>query len=188
MGIVLIAGALLFIIAAFMPLTIRVITSTDLQQRIETIQNEPRGWLLSNFLFGAGSVISVIGLVLVGLHIQTIRNETSVTVAIYLAAALAGLAALFWVFIVYKRAVLPAQEVAGNLGINAWMFPLYTILTQIALIIVGWVLIQSGYPTWLGWGMLALAVLSLVAYLVFKDMPPFTHYILLLILGIALVR
>lgn len=187
-GIVLIAGSVLFIIAAFMPITIKVITAPDAEKRIEFIQNEQSGWLLVNILFGAGSVVAVIGLGLLGLHIQGTANSSIVKLAAYAAPALAGLGGLFWVIIVYNRAVLPAPEIANNLGINAWMFPTYTLLTQVALMLVGWVLLQSGYPAWLGGGLLVLAVLSLVAFVVFKDMPPFVHYVLLLIVGIALVR
>ena len=187
-GIVLIVGSLLFIIAAFTPTTIRVITAPDPEKRIEFIENEHTGWLLVNILFGAGSVIAVIGLALFSLHVQGLASSPGVKLGGYVATAAAGIAALFWVIIVYNRVVLPPQAIANNLSINTWMFPAYTILTQLALIIVGFMLIQSGYPAWLGWGMLVLAVLSLIAFLVFKDMPPFVHYILLLIMGIALVR
>jgi hypothetical protein len=187
-GIVLIVGSLLFIIAAFTPITIKVITASDAQKRAEFIMNEHTGWLLVNILFGAGGVIAVIGLALFAQHVQSVADSPGVKLGGYVATAAAGLAALFWVIIVYNRAVLPAQVIASNLSINAWMFPAYTLLTQLALIIVGFVLLQSGYPAWLGWGMLVLAALSLVAFLVFKDMPPFVHYVLLLIMGIVLVR
>jgi hypothetical protein len=187
-GIVFILGSALFIIAAFMPITIKVITAPDPQKRMELIVNEHTGWLVVNLLFGVGSILTVIAFALFAAHVQSMAVSSGVKLGAYFAAAAAGFGAVLWVIIVYNRAALPAQEVAANLGINSWMFPVYTLLTQLSLIVVGLVLLQSDFPAWQGWGMSGLAVLSLVAFLVFKDMPPFVHYVLLLIMGIALVR
>lgn len=186
-GMSLTLGSGLFIIAAFTPLTFRVIMA-DVQQRIDLIQNERTGWVILNILFGAGSVMAVVGLALFAQHLQSIETNALIKVISYLGAAAAAFGALCWVIIVYNRAALSPQEVGSNLGINNWLFPSFTLLTQVALMIVGFVLIQNGYPAWQGWGMLVLAGLSIIAYLIFKDMPPFIHYVLLLILGIVLVR
>ena len=186
-GIVLIVGSLLFIIAAFMPITIKVVTESDPQKRGEHIQNDRTGWLVVNILFGAGSVVAVVGLALFALHAQSIGDNPNVKLVSYLAPIAAALGTLFWVIISYNRVALPPQEAASNLGVNSWMFPAYTVLMQIALMIVGFVLIQGAYPGWLGWGVMVLGGLSLVAYLVFKDMPPFAHYVPLLVMGIVLV-
>ena len=185
-GVGLLIGAVLFIIAAFTPLTYRVVLA-DVQQRVEIIQNERTGWIIVNILFGLGSVIVVIGLALFAQHIQTLDTSSIVKIGGYLGVATASLGVLFWVIIVYNRAALSPEQVASSLSINDWIFPAYTLLTQITLIIVGFVLMQSGYPAWMGWGSLGLGVLSIAAYLIFKDMPPFAHYVPLLIMGIALV-
>jgi hypothetical protein len=186
-GVGLIVGSVLFFIAAFTPLTYRVIIA-DVQMRVDLILNDQATWTLLNALFGTGSVIAVVGLMLFAQHVQTISDNALVRSAGFLGAVTAALGALCWVIIVYNRAVLPPQELASNLSINDWIFPAYTLLTQIALLIIGYTLVQSGYPTWLSWGMLVLAGLSILAYIVFKDMPPFVHYVLLMIMGIALVR
>jgi hypothetical protein len=186
-GLGLIVGSVLFIIAAFTPLTFRVIMA-DGQQRIELIQNERTGWIFLNILFGVGSIVTVVGLALFAQHVQSIGDNTTVKVVSYLGATVAALGALCWVIIVYNRAALPPQELGSTLSINNWIFPAYTLLTQIALIMVGFTLIQSSYPVWLGWGMLVLGGMSIAVFLIFKDMPPFVHYVLLLIMGIALVR
>jgi hypothetical protein len=186
-GIGLMLGSVLFIIAAFTPLTFRVVMA-DMEQRVTLIQNERTGWVILNLLFGTGSVLAAVGLALFAQQVQPSGDNTTIRVVSYLAAASVALGALCWVVIVYNRAALPPQELPGNLSINNWIFPAYTLLTQIGLMGVGFVLIQSPYPGWLGWGMLVLAGLSLAAYLIFKDMPPFAHYVLLLVMGIALVR
>jgi hypothetical protein len=133
-------------------------------------------------------VVAVVGLGLFAQHVQSLGENTGIKLVSYLGLAAAALGALLWVIIVYNRVVLPPQELATNLIVSSWMFPVYTILTQIALMIIGFVLIRSDYPTWLGWGMLVLGGLSLAVYLFFKDMPPFAHYVPLLIMGITLVR
>jgi hypothetical protein len=186
-GIGLIIGSVLFIIAAFTPLTFNVVMA-DVQRRVELIQSQRVGWVILNILFGAGSIVAVIGLGLFAQHIQGTENNTVTKVISYIAVLAAALGALCWVVIVYNRATLPPQEIAGTLSVNDWLFPAYTLLTQLALMMVGFVLIQSGYPAWLSWGTLILAGLSLLAYLIFKDIPPFAHYVLLLVLGISLVR
>lgn len=187
-GIVLIIGSLLFVVAAFAPITNRVVMASDAQKRVEYIQNDQIGWLLVNILFGAGSVIAIVGLGLFVRHVQGIGDNQSVKLVSYLSLAAAAFGALLWVIISYNRVALAPQELASNLGVNTWLFPAYTLFTQFALMIVGFLLIQSGYPRWQGWGMLGLAGLSLVAFLLFKDMPPFAHYVPLLVMGIALVR
>jgi hypothetical protein len=183
-GIALIIGSLLFVIAAFMPITIRVVTAPNPRQLAEFIQNDRMGWLFVNILFGVGSIVAVLGLSLFSLHVQSISGR----LISYLGAAAAAFGSLLWVIIVYNRAVLPAEALGSDLSVNSWMFPVYTVLMQIGLMIIGFVLIQSGYPGWLSWGMLAVGGLSLLAFLFFKDMPPFAHYVPLLILGITLLR
>jgi FtsH-binding integral membrane protein len=187
-GIVLITGSVFFLIAAFMPISMRVFAGSDSQKQLEYIQKDRRGWLVSCVLFGAGSVVAVVGLALFALHVQAIRDNAIVKLLLWLATAGAAFGALQWVIIVYQRATLPLEKIFNNGNSNKWAFPAYTILTQIALIIVGFVLLQTGYPSWLGWGTVILAALSLLAFLVFKDMPPFTHYLIMLVIGIVLTR
>ena len=111
-GIGLIVGSVLFIIAAFTPLTFKVIMA-DMQQRVDLIQNERTGWVLLNILFGIGSVVAVVGLALFAQHVQSIGDNPTVRVVSYLSAATAALGALCWVIIVYNRATLPPQELGA---------------------------------------------------------------------------
>lgn len=104
-GIGLIIDSVLFIIAAFTPLTFRVIMA-DVQQRVDLIENERSGWILLNILFGLGSIIAVIGLALFAQNVQSIENNITVRIVSYLGAAIATVGAICWVIIVYNRAVL----------------------------------------------------------------------------------
>lgn len=186
-GVGLIIGSVLFMIAAFTPLTIRVVIA-DRQQRIDLIQNERTGWVILNILFGIGSILTFVGLAMFAQHVQSIGYNTLVKAVSYLGVATAALGALCWIIIVYNRAALPPQELNDTLSVNNWIFPAYTLLTQCSLVVIGFVLSQSGYPAWLSWGILGLGGLSILTYLIFKDMPPFAHYVPLLVMGIMLVR
>jgi hypothetical protein len=187
-GFTLIIGSILFLIAAFMPISLKVFPEPDEQKRLDVIQNDRTGWNISCVLFGAGSVIAVIGLGLFALHIQTVSDNNLLKLIDYLAAIVAGIGALMWVIIVYNRIILPAESFTGNPNIKDWMFPVYTIFTQLAMIAIGVVLLQTGYPAWLGFGVMIVAALFLIGYLILKDMPPFTHYLIMLVIGIMLTR
>jgi hypothetical protein len=93
--------------------------------------------------------------------------------------------ALFWAIVGYNRVARAPQEVVANMDAS-WMGPAYFFLTEIALILVGFLLLQTGYPKWLAWPVLVLGVLMLVASFLGGGVPLF-HSILYLILGIALL-
>jgi hypothetical protein len=61
----------------------------------------------------------------------------------------------------------------------------YTVLTQLALLVVGivWIFVVS--PVWPGWGVLGFAVLSIALLIATGDMPPFTHYVPLVVVGVV---
>jgi hypothetical protein len=187
-GIGLIVGTLLFLIAAFMPITYQVITSSDPQQFIRLIENNRMSWVMVNILFGVGSIITVVGILLFALHTRSISTSGEIRWASLFGSGAAAIGATLWVIIVYNRAALPPEALVGNLAINSWMFPAYTLLTQFALMVIGFMLLKSNYPGWMSWGMMGVAALSVVTYLVFKDMPPFAHYVPLLVMGVALIR
>jgi hypothetical protein len=101
-------------------------------------------------------------------------------------AAMAVVGALFWAIVSYNRVAMAPQEVVANLDFPYWMAVGYFLLTEIALIFVGFLLLQSGYPKWLGWPVLVLAGLMLIASFSGGGVPLY-HSILYLILGIALL-
>jgi hypothetical protein len=187
-GSLLIVGSLLFFIAAFTPANVRVVMASDPQQRAEFAENDRGGWLIANVVFGVASIAAVAGLALFGIQAQSTGDLTQVRVGSVLGTAAAAIGTALWVIILYNRVVSPLQEMTSNLSTNPWIFPAYTLLMQIALVIVGVVLLRSNYPGWLGWGVLAFGALTFAAYMFFKDMPPFAHYVPLLVMGITLVR
>jgi hypothetical protein len=188
-GILLTTGSILFIIAVSTPVISNVVGAFDNPQlQVEYIKNDLTGWTVAHLLMGAGSLIAAIGLLLFARQVQSITHKKYVRMASYLAGAMAIVGALVWVIISYNRIVLSPEELVHNLNITGWMFPIYSILTQIALVFIGFVLLQSGYPKWVGWVILVVGGLTLVAYLVLGDMPPLVYYPVFLIMGIMLLR
>ena len=187
-AIMLIAGALLFFMAAFSPISMRVFrVDITPEEQIQIVSDGRTAWVLTSLLFGAGSIVAVIGLFLFARAASGSLASTSPLIA-YGAATIALIGALFWVAVVYLRITHTPEQVflEGSLG-GQWMFPLYTVLTQIALIAVGYVVLQAGYPAWLGWGMIGLVSLTVLGMAIFRDMPPFVHYLWLLIMGVTLL-
>jgi hypothetical protein len=187
-AVVLIAGAVLFFMAAFSPISTRVFQmNITAQEQIQIVNEDRTGWVVASVLFGAGSVVAVVGLFLFARAVSGSLASSTALLA-YGAAVIALIGALLWVAVVYLRITHTPEQVflEGSLS-GQWMFPLYTALTQVALITVGYVLLHAGYPAWLGWGMIAVVSLTVVAAIIFRDMPPFVHYVWLLIMGFTML-
>ena len=102
------------------------------------------------------------------------------------AAVLLLVGAAVWTWHVYLRAVDPAAFVNGSLP--GWHFALYTLLTLVAFLLTGIALLQLGSPPWSGWFLVGGALIFLILYFIFKDIPPFVHYLMGLALGFVLFR
>ena len=185
-GILFSIGAIVAILGESRPVIFNVVGAFDNPQlQVEYIENDPTGWAVAHLLMGAGSLIAAIGVVMFARQVKSLSNNRNVEIAGYLGAALAIVGALFWAIVGYNRVARAPQEVVANMDAS-WMGPAYFFLTEIALILVGFLLLQTGYPKWLAWPVLVLGGLTLVASLVSGFVPLF-HFVLFLILGIALL-
>src|SRR5215216_1792522 len=157
-AIVVIIGSVMFLTAAFMPISF-VYAERDVQTQIARVQGSPLAWVISLSLFALGSILVAAGLAWVTLHLHSTRAAFSCSL---------GLALI-------------------TLGTLCWVVIAYTLLTQAALIAYGLAFLQAGYPRWLGLGAIIPAALLCVAYLIFKDMPPFVYYVITLVIGSRLL-
>ena len=180
-AIILLVGSVLFIIAAFMPVS-RVYAEPSQAAKLEIITTNRTAWSASQVLFGLGASIAAIGLGFVAHHLRGAPG--AVWAYIGLAAVILG--AVLWDGLVYLRAVDPEGFVEGRL--ISWPLPVYTLLTQVGLIAFGVSYLRAGYPAWLGGVTVGGAIIFFIIYLVFRDLPPFVYYILTFIAGIVLVR
>jgi hypothetical protein len=174
-------GSVMFLIAAFMPISY-VYAERDVQAQIVRVQSSPTAWAISQILFALGSIVVAAGFAMLTLQLRGTRGAFFA----YLGAAAITLGTLCWVVIVYRRATLPLQEVFESPTFG-WLFVAYTLLTQAALIAYGFAFLQALYPRRLGLGTVISATMLCVAYLVLKDMPPFAYYVITLAIGIRLL-
>jgi hypothetical protein len=180
-GLVTLASSILFLIAAFLPIS-RVYALSNATDKLAAIQKAPQAWVISQALFSIGALGVALG---VGLAAFSLKDRQT-TPWLFIAAALLAGGAVLWSWHVYLRAMDPAAFVSASLP--GWQFPLYTLLTISAFLVAGIALRRLGFPTWSAWVLIGGAVLFLVLYIIFKDLPPFVHYLLGLVLGLVLFR
>jgi hypothetical protein len=180
-AIILIVGSVLFIIAAFMPVSQVYVVPTP-AAKLEIITSNRTAWSASQLLFGLGASLAAIGLGLVAYHLR----GTPGAVWVYIGLAAVILGAMLWDGHVYLRAIDPEGFVEGRL--IGWLFPAYALLTQLGLLAFGVAYLRAGYPAWLGGITVGGAVIFFIVYLIFRDIPPFVYYILTFIAGIRLMR
>ena len=176
-AIVLIIGSVLFLIAAFLPITAAFVAERDIAQ----LQSSPVEWAVSNLVFAVGSILVVVALALFTLQLR----DTSAAFPGYLGLAMIALGTLCWVTILYYRVTLPLQAVFQTPTFG-WLFIVYTLLIQAALVAYGFAFLRAGYPRWMGLGSIILSALLFIAYLIFKDVPPFAYYVITLAIGVGL--
>lgn len=180
-GIIICVGALLFLVAAFSPIS-SVYAAPSKERKLELIRAAPGAWRASQWMFGGGALLFGLG---VAIGTFALRERFSAPL-LYLPAVLLLVGAVSWSWHVYQRALDPIAFVEGALP--GWQFLLYTVLTLAALALIGAALRQMAFPGWAGWVLLGGAALLFVLYVIFKDLPPFVHYLLGLVVGVLFIR
>ena len=90
-AIILLAGSVLFIIAAFMPVS-QVLAEPSPAAKLEIIDSNRTAWTTAQVLFGLGASIAAIGLGFVAYHLR--GTPGAVWACIGLVAVILG--AVFW--------------------------------------------------------------------------------------------
>ncbi|MDQ0577004.1 MFS family permease [Agromyces albus] len=180
-GAVMILGSVLFLVAAFMPISARVFPETSPAKKLERISESMRAWIVSQVLFGLGSLVTVIG---IGL-LASDGRDGSFAWLMLISTALLMLALVPWFGHLYARAADPAAFAEG--AMPAWLFLLYAALTEVGLAIFGVALLVSPYPDWLGWVVIVGMALLIVLTIVLRDMPPFFFYVVTLLAGVVIL-
>jgi hypothetical protein len=110
-------------------------------------------------MLGAGGLIAAIGLVPLARSVQQVTDRRILGFVVYGAATLAIGGAVSWVIISYVRIARSPFEVVF-VDASPWLFGTYRVFTRSAVIVLGVVLLLSGYPRWLGWTLILAAVLG----------------------------
>ena len=72
-------------------------------------------------------------------------------------------------------------------GLPGWPFAAYVWLTVAGLFLMGAGLLTGSWADVLGWIVLGADALFVVAYVRYGDIPPFVFYVLLSVVGIAVL-
>jgi hypothetical protein len=178
LSLLLAFGSLLFIIAAFLPVS-RVFAEPDPDKKLSIIMDMRTMWTTGEVLFGLGSLVTVIALGLQSWGLRTINGAGWS----HLGVVLMFTGMTLWCWHVWERTVDPEAFVSGTN--TPYLFWLYSILTQIGLILVGITILRSDLANWVGWMFIIGSAILMILMVIFKDMPPFIYYVLTLIAAIA---
>ena len=186
-GTLLSVGSAAFLGGVAMPAVTAFFSTSDSAERLAIIQNDPTGWAIGNLSTAVGILMAAIGIIVILRTAQTLTTNTLVRSASHTGVFLAVISAVTWGIIAYGRITLAAEAIVANPNTNPWLFRLYASSTGLAVISTAFVLLKAGYPKWLGWLMMAASILFLIILLVTGDMIPAFWYLLLIIVGVALV-
>ncbi|HWO81424.1 hypothetical protein [Gaiella sp.] len=93
--------------------------------------------------------------------------------------------AVSWGWSLYLRGTRVSDFAFGTLP--SWPFATYVLVTIAGIALLALGLLTGDFPVWLGWVTLAAGAVFLVGYLRFRDIPPFVFYVLLTVVGVAVL-
>jgi len=153
----------------------------------ELIESNPSGWAFTMLMWGVGAVLVSAGVTLFAWHAQSLKDDNNLKLAAYICSAVAVLSALAWVIMSISWVAIEPQEIlASNQTIDT-LGVAYNLLTQVAAIVTGFILLRSGYPKWLAFLVMILGGFVLVFWIVTGGGPPLANHLVFFLLGIALL-
>ena len=181
-AILIIIGALLAIITESTPTQSRYHSEEAHHNpalQIEIIENDRVGWAIAHVGMGVGGLIVAIGLVLFAREFPNVSDNKNIQMTGNLGVASAALGALVHLFVRFNDAFRPFDNPNPD-----WGFPTYSILTRLAIFIIGFILIQTGYSKKLGLVMIAISIPFMILFGIHG--PPATYTLSFLVMGITL--
>ncbi len=155
------------------------------QLQVEYVKDDPTGWAVAEIGIGIGGLIAAVGLGLFAREVPSISDNKNIQMASYLAAALVVIGALVHAVTRYNGVVLPPEEILNDFNTPSWMYPTYTLFTFLAIIIIGYILFQTGYSKKLGGVMIVLSVIFMIIMGI--QGPPGVYNFPFLIMGLTLL-
>jgi hypothetical protein len=187
-GIVLLMGGLLFLFGVGFPGAPPVFSLSDEPGlQIQLIEGAHTNWQISSLLLGVAGLIVVVGLGLYAKYTGGHNDDQKAATVGYGAVVLAAVGALLWLFVTVNRATLEPAQLHGNVNINGWWYPTYAILTNMALIMIGYVLLRTGSAKWLVGFLIVTGALQLGLQIFTGDSIPAINYFPIIIMGIVLI-
>ena len=187
-GIAMILGAVLFVIGAFNPAIRAVFDAATETEALLGLEANALGWDVGNLLLGLGGLLSTSGFVLLALQVRGQTESGRVRNAATSSIILVSIGAVLWALISYDRIVASPQVIITGPALGErWIFPLYSILTLMGLILLGIGLLKSEYPRWMAWFTTGFHLYLFILGLITWDATPFYWYAAMALVGIGLV-
>jgi hypothetical protein len=175
----MLSGSALFFFGAAIGVA-RVFTEPDPEVKARMLAEHELAWRVSQPFYAVGALAAAAG-------VLVLASEGDGTSATVLAAsgALLLVGALAWSVSVLRRAQRPRDFAFGRLP--AWPWSTYVWLTFAGLALLGAGILTGTGSDWLGWVVLGADALFVVLYVRFGDIPPFVFYVLLAVVGVAVL-
>ena len=157
-----------------------VFVESSPEKRLQMLEERLLAWRLAQPLTGLGPLVAAAG-------VGVLAGASSGGARAALGVASAGLCcgALAWSWSLYLRGTRHREFAAGSLP--GWPFATYVWLTLAGLLALGAGLLLADLPEWAGWLTIGADLLFALAYLRFRDIPPFVFYLLLVAVGVAIL-
>jgi len=172
-------GSILFLIAAFLPYS-RVFIESDPEKKLSIINSMPNLWNVGHVLFGSGAMLTAVAL---GLFSYGNRDLPGTTWA-FAGVALILTGAVLWNWHVAERIIHPESFARGTH--TPYLFLIYSIFTQIGLVFMGILLLNTVLPNWAGWMFISGGAVLFLLMLLFRDMPPFVYYMIMIVVSVVM--
>jgi len=181
-AIVIILGAVIFMIAAALPVSFRVFPEPSPTRKLQSIEASPTTWSVAQVLFALGATLTVVGIALLAHHFR----DRSIAWILQASVGILLPGVLLWMWHLYGRAVDPAAFAAGSLPV--WPLAVYFVSTEAGLALYGVALLRTGLPAWVGWMVIGSMALLFVMTLFYRDMVPAVYYLVTLLTAVMLYR
>lgn len=172
-------GSLLFLVAAFLPYS-KAFVEPVAEKKLEIILGMKNMWIFGHILFGLGSIITVVAL---GIQSYGLK-EIAYSMWSHLGVILLSLGAVLWCWTVIDRIINPEDFAYGRN--TPYLFPAYSLLTQVGLAFIGIMLLKASVANWIAWMFIVGSAVLFLLMVIFKDMPPFVYYVLTIVAAVAL--
>jgi len=180
-GMITVIGSILYIFAAA-PMS-RIYGGRDADAVVAEIQAHWRAYVVSQTMFGAGSVVTGVGTALMAVRFAEASGPLLPVVG---ALSMLG-GGVLWALISYDR-TLDFERFFREYGSFGWRAVAWLALTGIGLAIYGFIFLDAGFPEWVAYGTWVLVGLQVGGAIVApKLVPPQIYYLATLLIGAVAV-
>jgi hypothetical protein len=176
----MIAGSVIFLVGAAVGVP-GIFAEPDRETRLRMIEERLFLWRLAQPFYAIGPLVASAG---VG-YLAVGSTDSGGALLFWLSFLLLMIGALCWSWSVYLRTTRYREFALG--GLPVWPFAGYVLLTLGGLALLGAGLLVAAFPGWVGWLTIGADALFLMVFLRQKDIPPFVFYLLLTVVGAAVL-